>query len=358
MTLDDYGWNDFFAAAFAPHAAAGLEPARVVCELRRKFYAVQTADGEMLGECIGKFLHGITDTGDYPAVGDWVAIRRRNGDDSRVDVHARLPRQTKFSRRAAGEEENEQVVAANIDTVFLVSGLDRNYNPKRVQRFLVAARDSGAEPVILLNKTDLNDDWEAVVTETEALVPGITIIATSAETRRGFKALAQYVQPGRTLAFVGSSGVGKSSLVNRLLRDEAMPTGEVREKDSKGRHTTTRRELAITPSGALVIDTPGMRELQLWDVEEGVEEAYADIAALSQRCKFGNCTHHNEPGCAVRSALEEGTLPRPRWEAYLKLRVERAEQKKKLPRNRPSDNRVKFRKLNAERDAWRKRIDE
>jgi ribosome biogenesis GTPase len=243
----------------------------------------------------------------------------------RADLHAVLPRKTKFSRRAAGSEEIEQIVAANIDTVFLVSGLDGNLNPKRVQRFLVAAKESGAEPVIVLNKADLAEDSDVVRREIEALVPGVPIHLTSAETRKGLKALAAaYAQPGCTLAFIGSSGVGKSSLINALARGDALPVGEVREKDSKGRHTTTRRELVLTPSGALVIDTPGMRELQLWGIEDGVEEAFADIAQLALRCRFTNCTHAAEPGCAVRTALKNGELPRSRFDNYQKLKAEKS----------------------------------
>lgn len=324
MILANYGWHDALAQAFAPHAAAGLEPARVVCELRRNFYAVQTEDGEVLAECGGGFFHVAREPDQFPAVGDWVAVRRRPGE-ARADLHAVLPRRTKFSRRASGSEEIEQIVAANIDTVFLVSGLDRNFNPKRIQRFLVAAKESGAEAVVVLNKSDLCADAEAVRREVEVLVPGVPIHVTSTETRKGLKALAaSYAQRGRTLAFVGSSGVGKSSLINALLRDEALPTGEVREKDSKGRHTTTRRELVLAPSGALVIDTPGMRELQLWGIEEGIEDAFADIRELALRCRFTDCGHTNEPGCAVGLAVSKGELPPLRLEQYRKLKAEKA----------------------------------
>ena len=326
MTLAELGWHDALALAFAPHAAAGLEPARVVCELRRNFCAVHTATGEVLGECGGGFFHHARKADQFPAVGDWVAVRRRTGSE-RADIHAVLPRRTKFSRRASGSEEIEQIIAANIDTVFLVSGLDRNFNPKRIQRFLVAANESGAEPVIILNKSDVCRDAEAVRREIETLVPGVPVLITSTATRKGLKALtATYALPGRTLAFIGSSGVGKSSLINALVRDPeaGLPTAEVREKDSKGRHTTTRRELIQTPTGALVIDTPGMRELQLWGIEDGVEDAFVDIKALAARCRFGNCGHTNEPGCAVRAALEAGELPQGRFDSYLKLKAEKA----------------------------------
>ncbi|MBW8782708.1 MAG: ribosome small subunit-dependent GTPase A [Verrucomicrobia bacterium] len=346
MTLADLGWDERWAAAFAPYAKTGLEPARVVCELRRHFYAVHTAGGEVLGELIGKFHHATGGTADYPAVGDWLAVRRRP-DEQRADIHALLPRRTRFSRQAAGEAQVEQIVAANIDTVFLVSGLDANYNAKRIQRFFVAARDSGAEPVVILNKSDLCDDPEAVRAEIQHLVPGVPVAITSTYTRKGLKSLAEtYALPGRTLAFVGSSGAGKSTLINRLLKDaEAMPTGEVREKDAKGRHTTTRRELTQTPTGALVIDTPGMREFQLWDAKEAVEDAYPDIAEIALRCRFSNCHHETEPGCAIRAALESGVLPRSRLESYRKLK---AEQVAKAPAQRKPS-------AHASNPGWRKK---
>ena len=347
MSLKYYGWNDHWAAAFAPHAEAGYEPARVVCELRRKFYAVQDAEREMLGECGGGFFHRHAETSAFPAVGDWVAISRRPGE-KRVDIQAVLPRRTKFSRRAAGEEQIEQVVAANIDAVLLVSGLDRNYNPARIQRFIVAARESGAEPVVILNKTDLHPDPKSVKAEINILAPGIPVFLTSTLENRGLKAIRQLASKGRTIALLGSSGVGKSTLANAIANDDFLPTGEVREKDSKGRHTTTRRELIRTTSGALIIDTPGLRELQLWEAETGVAEAFADIVALASGCHFGNCSHQNEPGCAIRAALEAGQLPAERYAQYLKLRNDYT--------LKPIAN--KSSRTMANKPGWRQRVQE
>jgi ribosome biogenesis GTPase len=319
MSLEAYGWNEHWAAAFAAQAGAGQRPARVVCELRRKFYAVQDGEREWLGECRGGFFHRHAATSEFPAVGDWVVIDTRP-DEQRVDIHAVLPRCTKFSRRAAGEEQIEQVVAANVDRVLLVSGLDRNYNPARIQRFLVAARESGAEPVIVLNKTDVVADAEAVRAELATLVPGVRILLTNALDPAGLAPLQEVARPGDTLALLGSSGVGKSSLANALAQDDFLPIGEVRAKDSKGRHTTTRRELVRAVGGALLIDTPGLRELQLWEADAGVEETFADIIALAGRCRFANCKHTNEPGCAIRRALDEGRLDEARYAHFKKLR--------------------------------------
>jgi ribosome biogenesis GTPase len=355
MALEKFGWDPAWAATFAAHAPPDTVPARVICELRRNFYDVQLADREALAECTPGFFHHATRPDQWPAVGDWLAVTP-HAHGRRVDVQAVLPRRTKFSRRAAGEEDIEQILAANVDTVFLVSGLDRNHNPARLQRFLVAARSSGAEPAIILNKADLHPDATAVQAEIAALMPGVPVILTTAHRTRSLAALRAYALPGRTLAFLGSSGVGKSSLVNALVRDESMPVGEVRDKDSKGRHTTTRRELVATPSGALIIDTPGLRELQLWDATAGVAEAFADVTTLARSCRFTNCTHVREPGCAVLAALTAGTLTPERLAAYRKLQPPVHSTPDRRPV--PGANRVKHRKLNAERDAWRQRLDD
>jgi ribosome biogenesis GTPase / thiamine phosphate phosphatase len=347
MSLENFGWNAEWAAAFTPHREAGRVPARVVCELRRKFYAVQDADREWLGECRGGFFHRHSETSAFPAVGDWVAIQPRE-DGQRVDIHAVLPRRTKFSRRAAGEEQIEQVVAANVDYVLLVSGLDRNYNPARIQRFLVAARESKAEPIIVLNKSDVVDNPLHIKAELEKLVPGVRVLLTSTSHQAGLAPLRDLAQPGTTLALVGSSGVGKSSLVNALTADAGLPVGEVRSKDSKGRHTTTRRELVPTVSGAMLIDTPGLRELQLWEAGEGVKETFADIIALTERCRFANCKHTNEPGCAIRRALADGTLDEVRYAHFRKLRGAYALK----PTARKSNRTV------ANQPGWRRRVTE
>jgi ribosome biogenesis GTPase / thiamine phosphate phosphatase len=344
-----YGWDDGWATAFAAHTTVGWEPARVLVELRRHYYAVMTASGEVLAECSGRFHHTAGREAEaFPVVGDWVVVAHTPGAEGRAQLHALLPRRSRFSRQSAGGELSQQIIAANIDVVFLVSGLDRNHNPKRIQRFLVAARDSGASPVIVLNKADLHPDPEAVRVEIERLVPNVPVLITSSQTRRGLKLLGGHATPGKTLAFVGSSGVGKSSLINRLARDAELPTGEVREKDAKGRHTTTRRELILAPSGALIIDTPGMRELQLWDADEALEEAYADIGQIALGCRFTSCRHEEEPGCAVQAALASGVLPIERLTSYRKLKAEQALKKPSL--RKPS--------AVASKPSWKKKAEE
>jgi ribosome biogenesis GTPase len=318
VTLEQLGWNDRFAAAFAPHAAAGCVPARVTLELKG-FFEVTGAEGARLGECSGKFARDHRSAADYPAIGDWVAVAPQPGDDTRAIIHAVLPRRTKFSRKAAGEHSVEQVVAANVDTVFLVAGLDGNYNLHRMERYLAAAWASGAEPVVLLNKADLNDDTQALIAELGITGRGVPVHVVSAQTRRGLKALAPYLVPGRTVALLGSSGVGKSTLINRLVGERLQDTQEVREADNKGRHTTTQRELIVTPSGVIVIDTPGMRELQPWDASAGIDAAFGDVTAVTARCKFRDCAHGVEPGCAVQAALADGSLDPARWSAWQRL---------------------------------------
>jgi ribosome biogenesis GTPase len=318
VTLAALGWNNDFARAFAPHAAAGCMPARVSLELKG-FYEVTGETGARLGECTGRFNHAATSAADYPAIGDWVAVTPLPGDDTRASIHAVLPRRTKFSRKAAGDDDIEQVVAANIDTVFLVSALDANYNLHRIERYLVAAWASGAEPVVLLNKADLADDAEQKKREVESIAPRVPVLVLSAQTRRGLKALAPWLRPGATIALLGSSGVGKSTLINRLVGEQIQFTQAVRATDGKGLHTTTQRELIVAPGGFILIDTPGMRELQPWDAGAAVDAVFADVASLATQCRFRDCSHATEPGCAVQAALAAGTLAPARWENYRRM---------------------------------------
>jgi ribosome biogenesis GTPase len=322
VTLDDLGWTPRFADAFAPHGEAGLEPARVSLE-HTHIYRVMTPGGERLARVAGRLRHAATRRADFPAVGDWVALEpAAPGEEARI--RAVLPRATHFSRRAAGDPTEEQVVAANIDVVFLVSGLDHDFNPRRIERYLVTAWESGAAPVIVLNKADLVEDPRAFAAEVEAMAPGVPVLTVSAKEPASLDALGAQLAPGRTAALLGSSGVGKSSIANGLIGEALLRTHEVRASDSRGRHTTTGRQLVLLPRGGILIDTPGMRELQLWDSTEPAEAAFADIAALANDCRFRDCRHAGEPGCAVAAAAAAGTLSAARLESYRKLQEEQA----------------------------------
>jgi ribosome biogenesis GTPase / thiamine phosphate phosphatase len=271
-----------------------------------------------MAEVSGKYRHQAE--GRFPAVGDWVAMSRHAQD--RGIIHALLPRQSAFVRKAAGMETKEQVVAANIETIFIVTGLDDNYNLRRIERYLTLAWESGAVPVVILNKCDLCSDLDARVSEVEALVIGTAVHALSARDGQGLDALKIYLVGGKTAAFLGSSGVGKSSIINRLLGDERLATNALSDAASRGRHTTTHRELLILPDGGIVIDTPGMRELQVWGDEKGLKQAFEDIEELAMQCRFRDCSHQSEPGCAVRAAIDDSRLEPERLQSYLKLKKE------------------------------------
>jgi ribosome biogenesis GTPase len=320
-SLEDYGWSEFFAEAFAPYAAEGYEAGRVFLQ-HNKVYMLYTASGEMWAEATGRLKYHAAGPEELPAVGDWVVIKRLADDRTRAKIHEILPRQSLFSRKAAGRETIEQPVAANVDTVFLVSGLDNDYNLRRLERYLIMAWESGAEPVIVLNKADLVEDAEARREEVRAIAPGVDVHLLSAREGEGIEQLFRYVGRGRTLALMGSSGVGKSTIVNRLLGAEVQRTQEVRLHDARGRHTTTRRELFILPGGGIILDTPGMRELQLFVSERGLRETFDDIEQIAATCRFSDCGHETEPGCRIREALASGALDPERYASYQKMRAE------------------------------------
>lgn len=319
--LQELGFDERLDQAFAALGRPELVPGRVVLQYR-KSWLVATATDDVSAELPGR-VRRASDTEDLPTVGDFVALEPAGDGPARlVSV---LPRKGALVRQAAGVVTTPQVLAANLDVLFLVSGLDRDFNPRRIERFLTVAYPSGATPVILLNKTDVCPDVEACVAEAELVATGAPVHTLSARERRGLETLRPYLGPGRTAAFVGSSGVGKSTLVNALLGHDRMPTGEVREHDQRGRHVTTRRELVVLPDGqGCLIDTPGLRELQLWGDESALGAAFADVETLAAQCRFGDCSHEREPGCAVREALEAGTLAEERWESYRNLQAELA----------------------------------
>lgn len=320
FNLRDLGWDDDWARVFAPHAADGLIPARVAIEFNHIF-RLYAETGELQAQHSGRLLHRAQGKQQLAAVGDWVAARPTPGE-AMATIEAVLPRRSRFSRKVAGELTEEQIVAANIDTVFLVMGLDGDYNPRRLERYLVMAHESGASPVVLLNKSDVAaDHLSADMDEIQSLAVGIPVHALSARTGHGLEIFERYMGPGRTAALLGSSGVGKSTLVNALMGEELLKTSDVRASDSRGRHTTRHRHLILLPGRGLLIDTPGMRELQLW-TQEGARETFEDVEAIAAGCHFTDCRHQEEPRCAVKQAIEDGTLAAGRLESYLKLQAE------------------------------------
>lgn len=320
-TLAKLGFDARLAAAFSEHGAyPGGFPARVIREDRGE-YRIVGDRGERRGRVTGRFRNRVENRQDYPAVGDWVVAGFRK-NNSIAEIHVVLPRKSAFVRKGVMESDQQQVVAANVDVVFLVSGLDREFNLRRIERYLTLGLDSGARPVVLLNKLDLGEDAEAKIGQVRAIAHGADVLALSAETGEGLAALFPYLPPGATAAVLGSSGVGKSSLINALLGEERLKTAETRADDDKGRHTTTHRELVALPGGAFIIDTPGMRELQLWADEEDLKQSFEDITAFAVNCRFRDCRHNLEPACTVREALEAGRLDPERLESWRKQRNE------------------------------------
>ncbi len=328
MNLIDLGWNDFFTAHFESIDIKDIIPARIAVQQKDR-YILYCERGELSGEVSGKFRHKALSKADYPTVGDWVAITIKTDGDGAV-IHSLLPRKSKFSRKAVlaggpkygdGKTE-EQVLSANIDTAFIVSGLDGEYNLRRLERYISVAWDSGTSPVVLLNKSDLCDDVDSIVSKVENTVIGVPVHSVSAIIKDSLEILKDYLGKGKTVSLLGSSGVGKSTIINSLLGYDRQKTGEVRESDRRGHHITTYRELIVLPDGGILIDTPGMREIEIWGEEDGLSRAFDDIEEFAAQCRFKDCSHGNEPGCAIKEALDKGELDAGRYQNYLKLQKE------------------------------------
>ncbi len=322
MSLEALGWSDARQQAFGAYADERLVPGRVVGE-HRTHYRVATELAELSAVAPGRLRSEAAQRSDLPGVGDFVALRLAVGDGP-ATVEVVLPRTSALIRKAAGEQR-PQLLAANIDVIFIVTGLDGDFNLERLQRYLVLVHDSGAAPVIVVNKADLPHNVSATIGQIARIAPGVPIHAVSARAGTGVGELEQFFNGNRTVALVGSSGAGKSTLTNWFLGHAAQATGEVRSHDSRGRHTTTHRQLFLRPQGGAIVDTPGMRGLEVWTTEQSVEPDFADIEALAVQCKFRNCGHESEPACAVRAAVERGEIEAERVAAF----VERARSAKR-----------------------------
>lgn len=342
MKLENLGWNTFYSEAFESYKSGNYIVGRVALE-HKNSYRIYTEHGDLLAEISGKMNFQASGREDYPAVGDWVVVQPRV-EEGRATIHGILPRKSKFSRKNAGNTVEEQIIATNIDTVFLVNALNKDFNIRRIERYLTLAWESGANPVIILSKADLCDDIDEKLLQVESIAFGVPVHIISSLHGTGFDSIFPYLQNGKTVALLGSSGVGKSTIINHLVGNEVLKVQEIREDDDKGKHTTTHRELIMLPNGGCMIDTPGMRELQLWDSNEGLSDTFKDIEDLGSQCYFSDCMHQNEPNCAVQNAIDEGTLDYGRYQSYIKLQKELAYLARK------EDQRAQI----AEKERWKK----
>lgn len=343
--LDLYGWSDTLQADLSALLREGQTPARVIAQ-HRGLWRVVHDGGELDARITGR-LAAEADEGMLPVVGDWVAL-----DLADATIHAVAPRRTAFSRRAAGGH-GLQVLCANVDVALLAMSLNDDFNPSRLERYLVGARDCGAAAVVVLTKVDLvaEADAGAMIDAVSERAGGAPIVAVSSRTGEGLDALRAWLAPGQTAVMLGSSGVGKSTLLNRLAGEEHMETGAVREADDRGRHTTRHRALFRLPGGALLIDTPGMREFGLAADDDALDETFSDVVELAQSCRFSDCGHTTEPGCAVQAALADGTLPRARWESFLKLQRELAFEKRRVDPAAAAAERRRWKSINKNQKA-------
>jgi ribosome biogenesis GTPase len=330
-TIKQYGWNDNWETKWNEQIFSDkrekMIAGRVILE-HKHMYRVVTDQGEWLATLSGNFKHNANQRRDFPAVGDWIGIEQMPGEEKGI-IHSILPRSSLFSRKVAGDTTVEQIVAVNVDYVLLVMSLNLDFNLRRLERYMIAAWDSGANPVIVLTKKDVCSDPESYVEQAESVAFGVPIYTVSSVTGEGISELQDLLKDGKTSALLGSSGVGKSSLTNALCGEDVMSVQNIREGDDKGRHTTTHRELFLMPGGGLLIDTPGMREFQLWDNSESLDTGFKDVEQIAESCRFNDCQHNGQPGCAIEDALNNGALSHERYASYEKLKKELAYMERK-----------------------------
>ncbi|KYP79571.1 ribosome small subunit-dependent GTPase A [Ferroacidibacillus organovorans] len=342
MRQAQYGWNSAWESKFAVYADQDMIAARVLSEAQG-LYRVAFEEGECFAEVSGRLRHGALGREDYPAVGDFVAISGGNQYDHAV-IHAILERSSCLRRKAAGNVQDAQVIAANVDVLFLVNAAN-DVNIRRIERYLIVAWESGAIPVIVLSKADLANDVERLLADVENVAPGVAVHAVSVAQQVGLEPLNDYLKSGVTASLIGSSGAGKSTLVNHWMNADVQHVQAVREEDGRGRHTTTQRTLFALPTNAFVIDTPGMRELQLWDSDEGVEDAFGDLETMAKTCAFRDCSHVSEPGCAIQQAIANGDVSAARFLNYRKMLRELAYVARKEDRQAQAQEREKWKKI-------------
>jgi ribosome biogenesis GTPase / thiamine phosphate phosphatase len=345
IDLEALGWDDQRSEEFEQYRADGLLPARVAVQHRGAWDVLAEA-GQLRCDVPGRLAHEAATNAELPVVGDWVAVDSRPAEQAGT-IRAVLPRRTKFSRKTAWQAAEEQVLCANVDVVFVVTSLNEDFNLRRIERYLTLAWESGAQPVIVLTKADLHPKPELAVAEAESVAFGVPVHAVSVPRAQGLDEIRGHLRRGVTAVLLGSSGVGKSTLVNALAGNELLATQEIRG-DGRGRHTTTRRQLVLLPDGGLVIDTPGLRELQLWEAEEGLEEAFEDVVELETQCRFSDCRHETEPGCAIQAALADGRLSAERWESFRKLERELEHLERRLDKRAQAEARRRWRAISLE----------